>query len=81
MQDSNQFFKNKIKNIKLEADIIKTIQKWIGKKYTIQEFQILEIELLESGKIDSYKIKTQCPSMQDSLILYLEGQAIHTIIY
>jgi len=86
MLNSNQFFKNKIKNTKQEG-VIKTIQKWVGKKYTAQQFQILgidfdqNIDLPDGRRLNCYKIRTKVSSMEDSLTLILEGQAIHAILY
>lgn len=34
MTDSNQFFKNKIRNISINKEIIPTIQSWVGRIYT-----------------------------------------------
>jgi hypothetical protein len=51
--DSNQFFKNKIKNIKLEQDIFKTITKWQNKIYSLKNvnFELLEIKELSKKEI------------------------------
>lgn len=74
MQDVNQFFKNKINSIELGKNIIQTMQKWIGKKYTFQQFEMLEIKLFKKGeKVDKYKIKTRQNSFENFMLLYLEN--------
>jgi hypothetical protein len=93
--NSTQFFKNKIKNIKPEQDIFKTITKWQNKIYTLKNvnFQLLEIVEFSQKEISKdfetniddlkfYRLKTcEVGNSQFYLTLILQNNLIHQIIY
>jgi len=93
--DSAQFFKNKIKNIKQEQDIIETITKWQNKIYTLKnlKYQLLEIKELSKKEISKgfktniddlkfYRLKTcELSNPWFCLTLILQNNLIHQIIY
>lgn len=93
--DSNQFFKNKIKNIKQGQDIIKTITRWQNKIYSLKNvnFQLLEIvelsqkEIFDNFKVNGknlkfYQLKTcEVGNSKFYLTLILQNNLIHQIIY
>jgi hypothetical protein len=50
MTDSNQFFRNKINNIKLKKDIISSINSWKNKIYVKGHYKFELLEILEITK-------------------------------